>query len=107
MELIVKKRCMWNCLGDTCLMPNGFKVKFVSKKIRGGFVGMNSECASTKGIPWDYGANTILVWNGMKGEARLHTINHEKIELALMRLHGWSYQKAHKRALQLETKGDE
>ena len=74
----------------------------VSKKIRGGFVGMNSECAKLKGIPWEYNANTILVWKGMKGKARQHTIRHEKVELALMRLHGWSYQKAHKRALQLE-----
>jgi len=88
-------------------LPNGFKVKIVSKKIRGGFVGMNSECADIKGIPWKYNANTILVWNGMKGKARQHTIKHEKVELALMRLHAWSYQKAHKRALQLESEEEE
>mgnify|MGYP006270097889 CR=1 FL=1 len=104
---MLKKRFIKNNLGETCLLANGFKVKTVSKKIHGGFVGMNSECAITKGIPWEYNANTILVWKGMKGKARLHTIKHEKIELALMRLHAWSYQKAHKRALQLENKGDE
>ncbi len=77
----------------------GYKVKEVSDKVTEDYVGMNPKAGDTIGfeIPKD----TIYIDRNLTYAAKYHTLNHELIEIGLMKK-GMSYWIAHKKALKKE-----
>jgi hypothetical protein len=70
------------------------KVKFVGKKFKGGFVGMNYFAAKELKIPFPYKKETVVIWKRLPPKAIVHTIAHERAEFSLMKS-GKKYHEAH------------
>lgn len=71
------------------------------KEIPQGYIGMNYYAARTHKIPFPYSRNVILVKEGLTEAQRRQTIQHERVEINLMR-RGRRYRTAHKEALKRE-----
>jgi len=73
-----------------------FKIKYISKKLPGGYIGMNAESYfKIYGKKYPYAKNVILVLKGMSEDLTESTIQHEKIEYELINRENMSYHKAH------------
>lgn len=82
-----------------------YKIEYIKKKIKGGWIGMNKYAAKEHDIPYKHKhpAHTILVYKKVPRTVRLHTIHHEQAEEYLMKNLGMHYHPAHELALRYEN----
>jgi hypothetical protein len=84
-----------------------YETQYIKKKLPYGYVGMNYYAAKAKRFKWPHSKrNIIIIWEGLDSEAKFHTIQHEKLEMYLMKNKHYSYKKAHQLALKFEKKNE-
>jgi len=71
-----------------------YKIVYVKEKIGNGFIGMNWYAAKELHIKFPYSKHTILIWKDFDKKRMRRTIQHEKVEIELMR-RGMKYDRAH------------
>jgi hypothetical protein len=82
-----------------------YKIEYVKKKMKGGYIGMNKQSAIAKNIPFKHPEHTIEVFKKVPKKVRVHTIRHEQAENYLMRNLHYKYPFAHSLALKFEKVG--
>ena len=78
------------------------KVKYINKKTKFGFIGMNKFAAKSNKVPFKYNEHTIEVYTKEPKQVIKDTIHHEELEEYLMKNYHFDYHRAHKNALRYE-----
>ena len=81
-----------------------YKIKYTQKKIKGGYIGMNSEAARQLKIPFKHKKpkHTIVIYDKLSKGVKRTTIEHEKAESYFVRALGMGRKKSHYNALRFE-----
>lgn len=83
-----------------------FKIQYINKKTKNGFIGVNESAHKHCKTEWNHKKHpehTIEVYKNVPKNVRLATIHHEEMEKYLMNTKHQRYKKAHYNALRFEN----
>jgi len=81
-----------------------YKIEYIKKKTKYGFIGMNAEAAKEWHIPFKHRhpEHTLIIYKKVPHDVRITTIKHEEIEEHLIKNKHMHYHPAHDIALKYE-----